>query len=152
MKKSVLVVCVHNTARSQMAEEYIRKYGGDRFEAESAGLEPGEMNPYAVKVLLEDGIDIRGKATRSVFDLYNRGRRYEHVITVCGREAEEKCPIFPGPTLRHSWPLPDPAGFEGTEEEILSRVREIRDAIKEKARDFVETEDMDGAEGPWKSR
>ncbi len=134
----VLVICVHNSARSQMGEEYIRKFGGDRFEVESAGLEPGTLNPYVVKVLAEDGIDISGKPTRDVFELYKAGKRYHYVITVCSKEAAEKCPIFPGVHEKMYLPFPDPSTFRGGEDEILARVREVREEIKEAMRAFVE--------------
>jgi arsenate reductase (thioredoxin) len=134
---SVLFVCVHNSARSQMAEEYLRKLGGDRFQVESAGLEPGTLNPYAVEVLKEDGIDIEGKVTRDVFDLFKSGKTFRFVITVCSREAEEKCPIFPGAVVRYNWPFDDPSKFEGSREEILEFTRSVRDQIKQKVREFV---------------
>lgn len=137
-KETVLFVCVHNSARSQMAEEYLRKLGSDRFEVESAGLEPGQLNPYVVEVLKEEGIDISGKKTRSVIDLYNAGKRYNYVITVCSREAEEKCPVFPGPTVRFNWPFPDPAKFTGSREEILNKTREVRDVIREMIIQFID--------------
>lgn len=134
----VLVICVHNSARSQMGEAYIRKFGGDRFEAESAGLEPGALNPYVVKVLAEDGIDISGKPTRDVFELYRAGKRYHYVITVCSKEAAERCPVFPGVHETFHLPFPDPSTFRGSEEEILNQVRGLRDSIKEAMRAFVE--------------
>jgi len=149
-KKKVLVICVHNSARSQMAEEYIRLYGSERFDVESAGLEPGELNPLVVEALKEEGIDISGKATQDVFDLYKQGRDYYHVITVCSKEAGERCPIFPGPTLRHYWPFPDPSAFEGSHDENLAKVREVRDAIKAKVKAFVEDEDLENADDVWK--
>jgi arsenate reductase len=121
-----------------MAEEFLRKYGGDQFQVESAGLEPGEINPYVRRVLAEEGIDISGKQTKSVFDLYKAGRKYNYVITVCSREAEEKCPIFPGVTERMNWPFPDPSQFTGSDEEIMGQVREIRETIKERVREFVD--------------
>jgi arsenate reductase (thioredoxin) len=137
--KRVLFLCVHNSARSQMAESYLRRFGGQEFEVESAGLEPGKLNPYVVRSLAEDGIDISGKKTQDVFELYRAGRRYDYVITVCSREAAEKCPIFPGVTLaeRLHWPFPDPSTFTGTDDEIMAHVREVRDAIKEKVREFA---------------
>lgn len=138
-KERVLFVCVHNSARSQMAEEYLRYYGGELFEVESAGLEPGTLNPYVVKVLQEDGIDIRGKQTQKAWDLYKAGNLYSYVITVCSREAEEKCPIFPGRTHRINWPFPDPGKFTGSEEEILYQTREVRDVIKMMIRQFVDS-------------
>ncbi len=133
----VLFVCVHNSARSQMAEEYLRKFGGDRFFAESAGLEPGGLNPAVVEVLKEDGIDISGKKTQGVFDLYKQGKTYRYVVTVCSREAEERCPIFPGALVRYNWPFDDPSAFTGTREEILEQTRQVRDEIRERIREFV---------------
>ncbi len=137
-KKKVLFVCVHNSARSQMAEEYLRQTAGDRYETESAGLEPGTINPLVVEVLKEDGIDISGKQTKSVFDLFKTGKKYHYVVTVCSREAEEKCPIFPGVTRRFNWPFTDPSKVEGSHEEKLEKVRAIRDQIKEKVQSFIE--------------
>ena len=134
----VLFVCVHNSARSQMAEEYLRKLGGDRFETESAGLEPGELNPHVVRVLKEEGIDISGKKTQSVFDLFKEGRVYAYVVTVCSREAEEKCPIFPGVHERLNWPFPDPASFTGSDDEIMSQVREVRETVKAQIKEFID--------------
>ncbi len=136
-KQAVLFVCVHNSARSQMAEEYLGQFAGDLFEVESAGLEPGKLNPNVVQVMKEDGIDISDKQTRSVFDVYKSGKTFAYVVTVCSREAEEGCPIFPGPVRRLNWPFPDPSKFEGTPEEILDKTREVRDVIKEEVRQFV---------------
>lgn len=138
-KRKILFICVHNSARSQMAEEYLKLAASDLFDVESAGIEPGTLNPYVVKVLAEDGIDIAGKQTQSVFDLYTSGRTYTYVITVCSREAEERCPVFPGPVRRLSWPFPDPSRFTGTDDEILAQVRGVRDTVKAAVTDFVET-------------
>lgn len=138
--KKVLFLCVHNSARSQMAEAYLRKVGGDAFQVESAGLEPGALNPYVVQALQEDGIDISGKATQDVFSLYREGRRYHYVVTVCSREAAERCPIFPGITTRLHWPFPDPAAFTGSEEQIMAQVRSLRDQIRDKVKDFAARE------------
>jgi arsenate reductase (thioredoxin) len=135
---SVLFLCVHNSARSQMAEAYLIRFGGDFFSVESAGLVPGKLNPFVVRALQEDGIDISSHQTQSVFDLYKAGRRYSYVITVCSKEAGERCPIFPGQTERLHWPFPDPAGFTGTDEEIMARVREVRDGIKQRVREFAD--------------
>mgnify|MGYP006299524291 CR=1 FL=1 len=137
-KRKVLFICVHNTARSQMAEAYLRQFGGDLFVVESAGLTPGTLNPYVVEAMKQDGIDISNKVPQSVFDLYKAGRTYTYVITVCSREAEEGCPVFPGPVRRLSWPFPDPSRFEGTEEEILRQTIEVRNVIKEEVRQFIE--------------
>jgi arsenate reductase (thioredoxin) len=136
-KTKVLFICVHNSARSQIAEEYLRKYGGDLFHVESAGLEPGELNPLVVKALQEDGIDIAGKKTRSVWDMYRGGNVYHYVITVCSREAEQRCPIFPGPGEKWHWPYPDPEKFEGTDDEVLQKIRELRNVLREQIKQFV---------------
>jgi len=134
----VLFICVHNSARSQMAEAYLKKFGGDAFEVESAGLEPGKLNPYVVRALEEDGIDISSKKTQDVFELFKAGRMYRYVITVCSKEAAEQCPIFPGRAEKLHWPFPDPSTFTGSDEEILAKVRVVRDAIKDRVQLFVQ--------------
>ena len=135
---SVLFICVHNSARSQMAEAYLEKFAGDAFQVESAGLKPGKLNPYVVRALQEEGIDISSKKTQDVFVLYRAGRRYQYVVTVCSKEAAERCPIFPGHTESLHWPFPDPSTFTGSDEEIMAKVREVRDAIRERVRLFAE--------------
>ncbi len=140
MKENVLFICVHNSARSQMAEEYMRKFAADRFEVESAGLEPGRINPLAAEVLREEGMDITHKKTNNVFEFYREGRRYHYVVTVCSKEAAERCPVFPGvgPIQRLHWPFEDPSQVTGTREEKLKKVRAIRDQIKQKVLEFVQ--------------
>jgi arsenate reductase (thioredoxin) len=133
----ILFVCVHNSARSQIAEEYTRLGSKGKVEAESAGLEPGMLNPYVIKALLEDGIDISNKKTQSVFELYKKGNTYDYVITVCSKEAEAECPVFPGNTQRLNWPFEDPALFKGSDEEIMDQVRHVRDRIKDKTIAFL---------------
>lgn len=139
MKKKVLFVCVHNSARSQMAEAFLREFAGDRFQAESAGLEPGRLNPLVVEALKEDGIDISGKKTQGVFDLYREGKRYNYVITVCDESQSGRCPIFPSAIETIHWSFEDPSKFEGTYEEKLKQTRKVRDAIKEKIRQWVKS-------------
>jgi len=134
----VLFICVHNSARSQMAEAYLKQCGGDAFEVESAGLEPGKLNPYVVRALQEDGIDISSKTTQGVFDLFKAGKTYRYVITVCSKEAADRCPIFPGRSEKLHWPFPDPSTFTGSDEEIMAKVRKVRDAIKERIQLFVQ--------------
>lgn len=134
----ILFVCIHNSARSQMAEAFLNKYGGDCFEAESAGLQKGKLNPYAVKVLQETGIDISNKGTQEVFDLFKAGRLFQAVITVCDEASAEGCPIFPGVVRRLGWSFPDPSAFTGTEEEILQQTRKVRDEIKQAVLAFIE--------------
>jgi len=133
---SVLFVCVHNSARSQMAEEYFRRLC-PRIPAVSAGIEPGDINPVVARVLLSEGIDIRGKKARGVFDLYRSGRTYSHVVTVCDPAAGELCPSFPGPVVRMNWPFPDPSRFAGTEEEIYNQVARLGAEIHARIEEFV---------------
>jgi arsenate reductase len=134
----VLCLCVHNSARSQMAAAYFRRFGADLVAVESAGLEPGVLNPLVVCALAEDGIDISGKATQDVFSLCRAGRTYRYVITVCSREAAERCPIFPGRSEKLLWPFPDPSTFTGTDDEKMAQVRTVRDAIRAKVKEFVD--------------
>src|SRR2546423_3842795 len=103
MKKRVLFICVHNSARSQMAEAWLNTICGEYFEAQSAGLEPGTLNPLAVQVMAEAGIDISKKKTQAVFDVFTSGQLFAYVITVCDETSAEKCPIFPGPATRLHW-------------------------------------------------
>lgn len=139
MKKTrVLFMCIHNSARSQMAEAWLNHLHGDQFEAQSAGLEPGALNPLAVKVMQEVGIDISGKTTKRVFDLVKAGEVFSYAIAVCDQASAERCPIFPGFTKRLQWSFPDPSAVTGSEEEKLEKVREIRDGIKAKIEDWYE--------------
>jgi arsenate reductase (thioredoxin) len=132
MKTKVLFICVHNSARSQMAEAWLNHLCGEFFVAQSAGLEPGTLNPLAAKVMSEVGIDISAKKTQAVFDVFRSGQLFAYVITVCDQASVEQCPIFPGPAKRLHWSFPDPSQVTGTTEEKLARVREIRDAIRAK--------------------
>lgn len=138
-KIRVLFVCRHNAARSQMAEALLNHLAGDRFQAESAGLEPGELNPFAVKAMAQMGIDISKNQTKSVFDLYLKGHLYRYVITVCDAEGHEKCPIFPGISQRVNWSFPDPAEFSGSDQEVLLQTIGVRDLIREKIEDFIDS-------------
>lgn len=131
-KKRVLFVCVHNAARSQMAEALLAHHAGDRFEAFSAGLEPGELNPLAVQVLRERGIDIVGKKPTAVFDYIKKGILFSHVITVCDESSAERCPVFPGVTKRLHWSFQDPASFTGSIEERLAKTRVVCDLIEQR--------------------
>ena len=136
-KIRVLFVCVHNSARSQMAEAFLNHLAGDRFEAESAGLTPGQLNPVVVAVMQETGFDISHNSTNSVFEFFKQGRKYDFVITVCDQSASERCPMFPGRTERLHWSFDDPSAFTGTEEEIKNRTRTVRDQIKTAIEDFI---------------
>jgi arsenate reductase len=133
----VLFVCIHNSARSQMAEAYLKDLGGPEFEVQSAGFEPTHINPLVVEVMLEDGIDLTAKGTQSVFELFKGGKVFTHVITVCDDSTENKCPIYPGMTHRMHLPFPDPAKLTGSHEEQLDQARRIRDSIKEAIQEFI---------------
>ncbi len=126
----VLFICRHNSGRSQMAEAFLRKFGGNRFDVESAGMEPADqVNPLVVEVMREEGIDLSGKKPRSVMQMFRAGNLYSHVVTVC-HEQETQCPVFPGITRRWHCPFPDPAAARGSREEQLAVARKIRDDVK----------------------
>jgi arsenate reductase len=130
MKRRVLFICIHNSARSQMAEAWLNEICGDEFEAQSAGLEPGTLNPLVVEAMAEVGIDISHKGTQAVFEVWKSGQLFADVVTVCDESSAEKCPIFPGPADRSHWSFPDPSALTGTREEKMAGVRRIRDEIR----------------------
>ncbi len=130
MKRSVLFVCVQNGARSQMAEAFLNEICPDDYVAESAGLEPGELNPLAVAAMSEAGIDISSNQTKAVFDLFKSGKLYSYVVTVCDETSAERCPIFPGQARRLHWSFADPSTLQGSWEERLAQTRRIRDEIR----------------------
>jgi arsenate reductase len=138
-KHRVLFLCTGNSARSQMAEAFLRKYGGEVFEPHSAGLEPKGLNPLTVKVMQEAGIDVSGQASKAV-DVYLGKLQFQDLITVCD-DADKNCPAYwPGVQRRMHWSFEDPAKFEGTEEERLAKFREVRDRIERKVREWVAEE------------
>ena len=130
MKQKVLFICVHNSARSQIAEAFLNDICGGHFEAHSAGLEPGRLNPLAVEAMREIGIDISQKKTQSVFGVFKSGELFAYVITVCDETSADRCPIFPGVTRRLHWSFPDPSTLSGTPEQRLVGTRKIRDQIR----------------------
>jgi arsenate reductase len=119
-----------------MAEALLNEMCGDLFEAESAGLEPGTLNPLAIEAMREIGIDIGGKETRGVLDVIKSGQQFDCVITVCDESSAEQCPMFPGVAERVHWNFPDPSKFRGTWEERLEQTRGVRDAIESKIGQF----------------
>lgn len=133
----VLFLCIHNSARSQMAGAYLKKFARHSYEVESAGIEPGTLNPYAVAVLKEDGIDISGNKTKSMNYFYDNSIFFDYVITVCDAKNAERCPIFPGGIKLH-WNFDDPSSLSGTEAEKLNETRKIRNQIKSAVIEFVE--------------
>ncbi len=126
-KKRVLFVCTHNSARSQMAEVFLKYLAPDRFEVESAGLEAGTLNPLVVQVMQEVGLDISGNRTKTVKTVSASDRPFDYVITMCEAAA---CPVLPARQVIH-WPFDDPAQFQGTPDEKLARIRIIRDKIRQ---------------------
>ena len=125
--RTVLFLCTHNSARSQMAEAFLNALCGDRFKAESAGITPTAINPYVARVMAEIGIPLTGHRSKSVTEF--QGRTFNYVVTVCDL-TREQCPFFPG-EIEMNKSFPDPSSFTGTEEEILTNARAVRDEIKE---------------------
>ena len=135
-KQRVLFVCTGNSCRSQMAEGFLRELAGNRFEVESAGTDPTRVNPLAIRVMAEVGIDITEQRSKSVDEM--TGERFDYVITVCDR-AREACPVFPGRANRLHWGFDDPAEAEGSEQEQLAVFRRTRDEIAASINDFAST-------------
>jgi arsenate reductase len=138
VKKKVLFICVHNSARSQMAEAWLNRICGELFEAQSAGLEPGKINPLVVLAMLEVNIDLSNKETQQVFKVWKSGQIFQYVITVCSEAEAKGCPIFPGVTTRLHWPFPDPSQLTGSDKEKANAVRQIRDDIRAKIEQWCE--------------
>lgn len=139
MAKKVLFVCIHNSARSQMAEALLKKYGKDLFEVESAGFEPASLNPLAIEVLKrEENIDISNNTTDAVFDMFKQGKHFNFVIAVCDEGNAQRCPVFPGLNYRLHWSFPDPSLVQGEGEEKYLKVKEIYLDIKEEVFRFIE--------------
>jgi arsenate reductase len=126
-----------------MAEAFLKQAVGDKFEVESAGLEPGILNPLVVDVMKEICIDISQNKTKSVFDFYKQGKRYDYVITVCDESQAERCPVFPGTaaTSRIHWGFDDPASFQGSREDKIKRTRQVRDKIKQRIEQWIKESD-----------
>jgi arsenate reductase len=135
-KIRMLFLCTGNTARSQMAEAWLKFYATERFEVYSAGLEPSVVNPLTVLVMQEAGVDMSGARSKSLTEFIGK-LHFGYLITVCSN-AEEKCPIFPGVGVRLHWPFDDPAAVTGTDEEKLAAFRRVRDEIAAKVRQWVE--------------
>ena len=127
-----LFVCIHNSARSQMAEALMNRICAGTIHAQSAGLEPGKLNPIVVEAIAEDSIDIAHNPTKSVTDIIASGVRFNYVITVCDEANAERCPLFRGGGTHLHWGFPDPSQFTGTHAEQLAAVRAVRDAIAQR--------------------
>ena len=136
---NVLFLCTGNSARSQMAEAFLRHHGGDLFNAYSAGLEPKGMNPFTVRVMQEAGISVEGQYSKSLREYLGR-QLFAYLVTVCA-DAEEKCPsVWPGVQYRLHWAFDDPAAHQGTDEEKLGKFREVRDQIDAAIKAFIAEE------------
>ena len=133
-RKRVLILCTGNSARSQMAEGLLRHDAGDKFEVESAGVEPSRVRPQAIEVMREIGVDISGHRSKSVDEFVGQG--FDYVITVCDN-AKEQCPVFPGKTERIHWSFEDPAAATGDEAARLAVFRRVRDEIRERLRELI---------------
>ena len=132
----VLFLCTGNSARSQMAEGFLRKYAGDRFEAHSAGLEPKGIHPLTIKVMEEAGIDMSGHSSKG-FETYLGKVLFQYLITLCD-DAEKNCPTtWPGVSSRLHWAFEDPAALQGTDEEKLLKFRQVRDQIGQKIKAWI---------------
>lgn len=135
-KAKVLFLCTGNSARSQIAEAFLRKYGGEQFEAYSAGLEPKDINPYTNRVMEEVGVSLSGQYSKHVKN-YMGKVHFGYLITVCG-EAEKNCPMtFPGIGQRIHWSFEDPAAFVGTDEEKVAKFREVRDRTERRIKEWL---------------
>lgn len=136
-KIKVLFVCIHNSARSQMAEALLNHFYGNEFFAESAGFEAGSLNPFAVEAMKEIGIDISQNTVNQVFDYFKEGRFYSYVVTVCDESNAERCPIFPGVVNRIHWSFPDPLSFMGNDDQKQKFTSDVREQIKSKIDEWV---------------
>jgi arsenate reductase len=133
--KKVLFLCTGNSARSQMAEGFLRHMAGDRFEVFSAGVKPTQVNPFAMKVMAEASIDISRHRSKSVAEFL--GQKFDYVITVCDN-AKQTCPVFPGKHEKIHRSLEDPAAYMGLDEEKMAVFRKIRDQIKNNIDEFLQ--------------
>ena len=134
-KTKVIFLCTGNSARSQMAEAFLRKYAGDHFEVYSAGFDPQPINPLTVKVMNEVGLSMDSHYSKNLKQFLGK-THFGIIITVCVN-AEEKCPTMPGVSTRLYWPFEDPAKCQGTEEEKLGKFREVRDQIDTKVKNWL---------------
>jgi len=135
--QKVLFVCIHNSARSQLAEAFLNKLGDGKFAAESAGIEPGKLNPIVVESMQEVGLDISKNTCDSVERFIPRAKEFDYLITVCDETSAERCPTFPGAVKRLHWGFPDPSALQGTKEAKLDRTREIRNLIETRVEQWV---------------
>ena len=135
-KKRILFLCTGNSARSQIAEGFLRHMAGDKFEVYSAGVKPTQVNPLSIKVMAEVGVDMSKHRSKSAMEFI--GQKFDYVITVCDN-AKQTCPVFPGHYEKLHWSLEDPAEAEGSEEDKLKVFRKIREEIKDNVLVFIKS-------------
>lgn len=135
----ILFVCIHNSARSQMAEAFINSFASERFVAESAGIEPGRLNPVVVEAMKEIGIDISQNQTKSVHDFIRAKKEFDYVVSVCDEASAQRCPTFPGKAKRVHMGFSDPSAIIGDHQTKLLQTRIVRDQIKEKLMTWIKS-------------
>ncbi|NMA22699.1 MAG: arsenate reductase ArsC [Spirochaetales bacterium] len=136
-KIRVMFVCIHNSARSQMCEAFVRHWADDRVEAQSSGIESGTLNPLVVRAMEEIGISMDGQWAKGAQEFIDRQETFDYVITVCDESSAERCPTFPGNAIGLHWPFADPSARSGTDDDKIAQIRPIRDAIAEKVRAWL---------------
>ena len=136
-KQRVLFLCTHNSARSQMAEGFLRALAGDRFEVASAGTEVTRVHPLAIRGMADVGIDLSGQTSKIVDAFVNQ--RWDYVITVCDA-ANEACPVFPAKSNRLHWSFEDPSQASGSDDQRLAVFRRVRDQIRGRITDWIKTQ------------
>lgn len=136
--KRIMFVCIHNSARSQMCEAFIRHYAKDRFEVHSSGIEAGRLNPLVVRAMEEIGISMDGHYAKPAQEYIDRKEVFDYVVTVCDESSAERCPMFSGKHRRLHWGFPDPSAITGTDEEKLAGIRPIRDDIRKRVLEFLD--------------
>ena len=133
--KKILVLCTGNSCRSQIAEGYLRHFAGDRAEVYSAGVETHGVNPKAIRIMKEDGVDISGHTSNNVTEYAKIP--FDFVITVCDN-AKERCPVLPSSAKQFHYNFPDPPKATGSSEEVMEEFRRVRDQIKKYSKEFVQ--------------
>lgn len=137
-RQRIMFVCIHNSARSQMCEAFVRHFAADRFEVHSSGIESGKLNPLVVQAMAEIGLSMEGHHAKRAQEYIDRKEEFDYVVTVCDESSAERCPMFPGKHQRLHWGFPDPSAIQGTDEEKLVGIRVIRDAIKTKVESWLD--------------
>ena len=133
----IIFVCIHNSARSQMAEAFVNALAQGKIFAQSAGLTPGKLNPTVVAVMQDVGIDISRNQTKGIQEFIDRQEMFDYVVTVCDEASAQRCPTFPGKSQRLHWGFEDPSSIIGADEEKISRTRVIRDQIHLRVKEWI---------------